>query len=159
MAKMLICYHSRTQHTQHMAETVAEAARGIKGISVDLRPVAQVAAKDLPGYDAIVLGSPAYYGTMAAELKKLLDESVAFHGQLNGKVGGAFASSALLGGGTETTVTDILHAMLVHGMIVQGNSSGAHYGAVAVGEPDTRAKEDCGDLGRRVARLAVKLHG
>jgi multimeric flavodoxin WrbA len=63
-------------------------------------------------------GSPTYYGTMAWELKKLLDESVKFHGKLRGKVGGAFTSSANVGGGNETTVLDILKALLIHGMVV-----------------------------------------
>jgi len=159
MAKMLICYYTRTKHTEHMAQAIAEGAGEIEGVRVDLKAVDKVPAADLLEYDAIVMGSPTYYGTMAAELKKLLDESVAFHGQLDGKVGGAFASSANVGGGNETTVLDILKAMLIHGMIIQGTPSGDHYGPVAIGDVDGRAKEGCLKLGRLVANLAVKLHG
>ena len=159
MAKMLICYYSRTGNTEHMAEAVADGARKLKGIDVDLKPIGKVQARDLLGYDAIVMGSPTYYGSMAAELKQLIDESVAFHGQLAGKVGGAFSSSANVGGGNETTVMDILKAMLIHGMVVQGRASGDHYGPVAIGEMDNRAKTQCMDMGKTVAELAVKLHG
>ena len=159
MAKMLISYYSRTDHTRHMAELVAEGAAGESKAKVDVKPVAEVKPDDLLAYDAVVLGSPTYYGTMAAELKKLIDESVAFHGQLAGKVGGAFSSSANIGGGNETTVMDILKALLIHGMVVQGTASGDHYGPVAIGEPDDRAGEECRKLGRQVAALAVKLHG
>jgi len=152
MAKMLICYYTRTRHTEHMAQAVAEGAGQVKGVQVDLKAVDKVTAADLPGYDAIIMGSPTYYGTMAAELKKLLDESVAFHGQLDGKVGGAFASSGNVGGGNETTVLD-------HGMVIQGTPRGDHYGPVAIGDVDDRAKDGCQKLGRLVANLAIKLHG
>ena len=54
---------------------------------------------------------------------------------------------------------DILKAMLIHGMVVQGTTQGAHYGAVAFGAPDDRACKDCEGLGRRVAELAAKLAG
>jgi NAD(P)H dehydrogenase (quinone) len=100
-----------------------------------------------------------YYGTMAAELKKLIDESVKHHGKLVGKVGGAFASSGGPGGGNETTVLDILKAQLVHGMIVQGDSGGDHYGPIAVGAPDERSRKECRKLGKRAAELAVRLGG
>jgi NAD(P)H dehydrogenase (quinone) len=83
----------------------------------------------------------------------IFDESVRFHGELEGRVGGAFTSSANPGGGNETTILEILHAMLVHGMVVQGTHSGDHYGPVAVGAPDERALKGCKALGRRMARL------
>jgi len=159
MAKILITYYSRSGHTKHMAEAVAEAAGEVDGASVQCRPVADVAAKDLLDHDAVVLGSPTYYGGMAADLKRLLDDSVAFHGRLSGKVGGAFSSSANVGGGNETTVLSMLHALLIHGMVVQGSAAGDHYGPVAVGDLDDRARQQCQGLGRSVAELAVKLHG
>ena len=102
------------------------------------------------------MGSPVYYGTMAAELKALIDESVAFHGKLSGKVGGAFATSANVGGGNETTVMDILKALLIHGMVVPGSAQGDHYGPVAIGEPDERARAECRKLGELVGRLTVE---
>lgn len=159
MAKILVCYYSRTKHTENMAKAVAAAAGQVDGADVDLLPIGKVAAGDLLGYDAIVMGSPTYYGSMAAELKQLIDESVAFHGRLAGKVGGAFASSANVGGGNETTVLDILKALLIHGMVIPGMATGDHYGAVAIGDPDDRARAQCANLGRTVAELTVKLHG
>jgi NAD(P)H dehydrogenase (quinone) len=96
---------------------------------------------------------------MAAEMKKMFDASVAIHGQLEGKVGGAFTSAANLAGGNETTILSILEAMLIHGMIVKGTSRGDHYGPVAIGKPDKRAVDGCHKLGRETAELAVRLHG
>ncbi len=159
MAKILICYYSRTQHTQRMAEAVAEGAAQIDNTDVEIKSVDEIQPNDLRSYDAIIMGSPTYYGSMASELKKLIDESVAFHGQLAGKVGGAFSSSANVGGGNETTVLDILKAMLIHGMVIQGSAMGDHYGPVAVGDVDARATKQCTNLGKSVAALTVKLHG
>ena len=159
MAKILICYYSRTQHTQRMAEAVAEGAAQIANTDVEIKSVDEIQPNDLRNYDAIIMGSPTYYGSMAAELKQLIDESVAFHGKLAGKVGGAFSSSANVGGGNETTVMNILKAMLIHGMVIQGSAMGDHYGPVAVGDVDARATKQCTHLGKSVAALAVKLHG
>jgi len=159
MARILICYYTRTKNTQHMAEAVAEGVGQIEGAAADVRSVDQTKPADLLEYDGIILGSPTYYGTMAAELKKLLDETIAFHGGLGGKVGGAFSSSANVGGGNETTVLDLLKAMLIHGMIVQGSARGDHYGPVAIGDVDERSTGGCRKLGKIVAELTVKLHG
>lgn len=158
MAKVIVIYYSRTGNTKKMAELVVE---GIKKEEVEtvLKDVKDVDADELLKYDAVVIGSPTYYGTMSSEIKKLLDDSVKFHGRLEGKVGAAFASSANVAGGNETTILDILNAMLIHGMIIQGDPQGDHYGAVAIGAPDARATKECVRLGSRVARLVKKISG
>jgi len=157
MASMLVAYYSRSGNTEKMAQEVAAGAGAVTGVSVELRPVSEVAPDDLPGFDAIVIGSPVYYGTMAAEVKDLIDKSVKHHGELVGKVGGAFASSGGPGGGNETTVLDIVKSLLIHGMLVQGDAEGDHYGPIAVGEPDERSRHECRRFGRRVAELARRL--
>lgn len=156
MSKILVVYCSRSGNTKAMAEFVAQGAKEA-GAEVDLKAIASVSADDLLKYDGIIAGSPTYYGNMAWELKRLFDDSVRHHGALTGKVGGAFTSSANIGGGNETTIRAILDAMLIHGMIVQGTASGDHYGPVAIGKPDERAKKQCLELGRRVATLAERL--
>ena len=159
MARVLICYYTRTKNTEHMAGAVADGAREVAGAAVEVKSVADVEVKSLLDYDAIVIGSPTYYGTMAAEIKKLLDESVAFHGQLKRKVGGAFTSSANIAGGNVTTIMDIIKALLIHGMVVHGSPTGDHYGPVAIGDIDERSRKECVKFGRIAAALAVKLHG
>ncbi len=156
MPKALVGYYSRTGNTRKMAERIAEIL-GAEGLEVDLKKIQEIEARDFLGYDALVLGSPTYYGTMAWELKKLLDESVKFHGKLRGKVGGAFTSSANIGGGNETTVLDILKALLIHGMVVRGDHRGDHYGPVAIGRPDKRALDGCESYAKNVAALTRAL--
>ena len=156
MAKVLLVYYSRSGNTAQMAEHIKEGLEkgGLETVS---KAVADTAPEELLEYDAIVMGSPTYYGTMAAELKKLLDDSVKYHGKLDGKVGGAFTSSGALAGGNETTVVDILRALLVHGMVVQGDPRSDHYGPVAIGKPDERSRKACVRYGERVAALTLRL--
>ncbi len=158
MQRVLVLYYSRTGNTEKMARAVAEGASAA-GAQAVVAKVEGFKAESLKDYGAIAVGSPTYYGGMAAEVKKLLDESVRLHGSLDGKVGGAFASSANLAGGNETTLMGILQAMLIHGMVVQGTHVGDHYGPVAVGAPDQRALDGCRALGRRMARLLQVVDG
>ena len=157
MAKVLIAYYSRSGNTEKMAKKIDEVIKK-EGVETDLKKIADVKAKDLLSYDAIIVGSPTYYGSMAWEVKKLFDESVAFHGKLKGKIGGAFASANNVGGGNETTILDILNAMIVHGMIVQGEPVGDHYGPVAIGAPDERSLKCCERFGKNIANLVKKIY-
>ncbi|HEA47375.1 MAG TPA: flavodoxin family protein [bacterium] len=156
MAKVLVIYYSKTGNTEEMAKLVGEGVKE-EGVEVEVKKIEDTRVDELLKADGIIIGSPTYYGDMAASIKELLDESVKFHGELQGKVGGAFSSSANIGGGNETTIMNILKAFLIHGMIVQGTSQGDHYGPVAIGAPDERSKSQCQDLGRRVARLVKRL--
>jgi len=156
VAKVLITYFSATGNTEKMARLVADGAEKAGG-QVTTQPVAELNAGQLLDYDAIIVGSPTYYGAPAAEVRRLFDESVRYHGQLEGKIGAAFASSANIGGGNETTIMAIVQSMLIHGMIVRGNSKGDHYGPVSINAPDARAEKQCRELGRRVVELADKL--
>lgn len=156
MAKALIVYFSKSGHTQKMAEAIAEGLSAA-GVSVTATDVSKARLEDLPDADALIIGSPTYYGTMAAEMKAFIDASVKYHGKLTGKIGGAFSSSGMLGGGNETTVMSLLEALLIHGMVVVGNAKIAHYGPVAVGAPDQHALDECTTYGRRLGELALKL--
>lgn len=156
MARVLLIYYSKTGHTEKMANAVEEAIKQ-EGPEVVKKKAEETNVEELLNFDGIVIGSPTYYGTMAWPIKKLIDESVKFHGKLTGKVGAAFASSANIGGGNETVILSILEAMLIHGMIVQGEHRGDHYGPVGINEPDERALKGCKRLGQIVAGLVKRL--
>ncbi len=156
MARIIVVYHSVTGNTEKMGSFIR---RGIEseGAECGFKKAAETAPEELLEYEGVIVGSPTYYGCMAGEVKRLIDQSVAFHGKLQGKAGGAFSSSANLGGGNETTVLNILQALLVHGMVVQGDAKGAHYGPVSVGQPDENVKNSCIEYGKKYAGLAKKL--
>ena len=154
--KVLIVYYSRSGNTEKMAKLIAENIEKAK-MEVSLKKVQDTKPADLQAADGIIIGSPTYYGGMAAEIKGLLDDSVSLHGRLDGKVGAAFSTAANIAGGNETTIIGILQAMLIHGFIIQGDPQGSHYGPVGIGSPDDRAKKECQRLAERFAALLNKV--
>jgi len=155
---VLIIYYSEGGTTKKMAEIIGEKIKE-EGVEVEIKDVEETKPEELLKYEGVIVGSPTYYGTMAGKIKKLLDESVSFHGKLDRKVGGAFTSSANVGGGNETTILSILEAMLIHGMIIQGDPQGDHYGPVAIGEVDSRCKSNCLRFAKRFITLLKKVRG
>ncbi|MBU0573556.1 MAG: flavodoxin domain-containing protein [Candidatus Margulisiibacteriota bacterium] len=156
MKKVLITYYSETGNTERMSELIEEGMNDAVGVKCVRKHIEKVKVDELLEYDAIIIGSPTYYGQMAWQIKKLLDDSVKFHGKLDGKIGGAFASAANIGGGNETTIRGIQEALLVHGMIIQGDPSGDHYGPVSIGSPSTREEKQCRRFGERIAKLVIR---
>ena len=99
MAKVLIVYYTRSGNTEKMARLVAEGAKAA-GADVVLKTVEKTEVEELLEADGIILGSPTYYGHSSGRMRTFLDESVRYHGELAGKAGGAFTSSANMGAGT-----------------------------------------------------------
>jgi NAD(P)H dehydrogenase (quinone) len=157
MAKVLIVYDSKSGNTETMALAVAKGAEQISNTEVTVKKAEQTTPDDLLAADGIIMGSPTYYGQMSAKLKTLIDESVKVHEKLTGKVGAAFTSAGGTATGAETTLLSILQAMLIHGMIIQGNAEDKHYGAAAKGAPTKSDLKQCEELGSKVAMLIQKL--
>lgn len=157
MTKILIVYDSRTGNTEKMALAVAEGVKKVKDAKAVVKAVDKAKLSDLTESDAIILGSPTYYGNMSGKMKSFIDKTYAVHGKLMGKVGGAFTSSGDTACGAETTLLSMLKAMLIHGMVVQGRYENKHYGPTAVESPNAKEIESCRELGERVARLAAAL--
>ena len=153
---ILVIYDSKTGHTEKMALSVARGAEEM-GAKVIVRRVEAVKMAELKDADGIIMGSPTYFGQMSSRLKHIVDDSIELHTQLTGKVGGAFTNSAGTASGAETTLLSIVQAMLIHGMIVQGNAEDQHYGVAAQGEPKARDIKACGELGAGVAQLVSQL--
>ena len=156
MAKVLVTFYSRTGNTKTLAEMFAEALKE-EGLEVTLKEIEKVKIEELLEYDGIAIGSPTYYGSIAAEVKRLVDESIKLFGQLDGKVGFAFTTAGGHGSGGETTLLSILEAMLIHGMIIQGDPSDLHYGLIIKGKPTERDKEVIKRKAKRMADLIKRL--
>jgi multimeric flavodoxin WrbA len=74
--KLLIIYHSLTGHNKAMAEAIAKGAKEA-GAKADLEKAKDAEPKDILGYDAVIFGSPTYFGYMAGSLKKFFDKAFA----------------------------------------------------------------------------------
>jgi len=157
---VLVLYHTRTGNTAALAKAIAEGVRTVDGVDCVLKSASEVAQTDFTSAGGVIAGSPVYFGSMAAELKTVFDKFVHIRGQMEGKVGAAFATSADASGGKETTILSILQAMLIYGMIVMGDPMDAtgHYGVACVEQPDSQSASNAAKLGRRVAELVKKLH-
>jgi NAD(P)H dehydrogenase (quinone) len=156
MKKALVTYYSKSGNTRKMAELIAEYVRS-QGIETDLVPVEERAIDSLPTYDGYIIGSPNYFGTMAWQVKKFIDDSIKYYRKLDGKVVAAFTSEGMIGGGGDLVVLDILKAFLIHGCIVQGLTGAGHFGPVAIGSPDARVENEVTVLGEKFCSLINRL--
>ncbi|UZK67568.1 NAD(P)H:quinone oxidoreductase [Sphingomonas sp. M1-B02] len=198
MSKILVLYYSSYGHLAQMADAVAEGARSA-GAEVDVRRVpetapAEVAAAagfiadqshpliedvgELANYDGIIVGAPTRFGRMPSQMAAFLDRAggLWFTGALNGKVGGAFTSTASQHGGQETTLFSILTNLLHFGMTIVGLDygfagqsgvdevkGGSPYGATTIADGDGSRMPSPVELdgaryqGRRIAELANKI--
>lgn len=200
MTKVLVLYYSSYGHIEQMADAVAEGARSA-GAEVDIRRVPETApaevvkaagfkadtahevignVNDLANYDAIVVGGPTRFGRMPSQLAAFLDQAGGLwaKGSLNGKVGGAFTSTASQHGGQETTLFSILTNLLHFGMTIVGLDygfqgqmgvdevkGGSPYGATTIADGDGSRQPSAVELdgaryqGKRIAETAAKLGG
>ena len=199
MSKVLVLYYSTYGHIETMAAAVAEGARST-GASVDVKrvpetvpeaiagpahfkldqaaPVAAVA--DLEHYDAIIVGCPTRFGRLPSQMASFLDQAGGLwaRGALNGKVGGAFTSTATQHGGQEVTLFSVITNLLHFGMVIvglpysfQGQMSideivgGSPYGATTIAGGQGQRQPSAIELdgarlhGRLIAETANKLFG
>jgi NAD(P)H dehydrogenase (quinone) len=162
---VLIAYHSVTGNTEKMAQAVTEGAGGVPGTNVVLKRVGEVAADDLLSSDAVIVGSPVYFGNMSGEVKTFLDNWLLKFDffrdfKMQNKVGGAFATGGSISNGKEITMMAILEAMLINKMIVTSAGGSFGFGASATTGPDSPGIDEkeltaARELGKRVAEVAA----
>lgn len=166
--RILVVYYSQDGHTQALAKAVADGAGSVRGASVRLKSVADASTADVLDSDAIIVGSPVYNANVAPAVQEFIN-SWPFEGApLRDKIGAAFVTAGGISAGEEITQLNILHSMLIFGMIVVGGPEwkGA-FGASAV-TAETPFESENGiinpafaqkgkALGERVARIAMQL--
>jgi len=197
MSKVLVLYYSTYGHIETMAQAMAEGARST-GASVEVKRVPETVAQEiakaghfkleqvaavatvseLEGYDAIIVGCPTRFGRMPSQMASFLDQAGGLwvRGALNGKVGGAFTSTATQHGGQEVTLFSIITNLLHFGMTIvglpyshQGQMSldeivgGSPYGATTIAggqgqrQPSAIELDGARFQGRLIAETANKL--
>lgn len=106
--QVLVLYFSKGGNTRRLAEAVAEGVGRIGGVSPVLRTTQEVTKDDFLASNGVIAGSPVYFGSMTADLKKVFDGFVSVRKKMEGKVGAAFATSGDPTGGKETTLLSII---------------------------------------------------
>ena len=197
MSKVLVLYYSSYGHIETMAGAIADGARST-GATVDLKRVPETAPLDvakaahfkldqgapiatideLASYDAIIVGTPTRFGRMPSQMASFLDQAGGLwaRGALNGKVGGAFTSTATQHGGQEVTLFSVITNLMHFGMIIvglpyshQGQMTldeivgGSPYGATTIAgsqgqrQPSAIELEGARFQGKLIAETANKL--
>ena len=113
---------------------VCNACKKNGGICIVKDGYEEIAAK-MKEADAIIVGSPVYFGSITGMLKTLFDRSrtLRVNWKLKNKVCAAIAVGATKHGGQEHTLQAIHSWALIHGMILVADSDPtAHFGGAAV---------------------------
>jgi len=144
--KVLVVFYSTYGHIYQMAKAVAEGAKSVPGVEVEIKRVKEtlppevlekmgaveaqkafaqipeVEVEDLAKADAIIFGVPTRYGNMAAQMRAFLDSTgkLWVKGELVGKIGSVFTSSGTQHGGQESTLLSFHITLLHHGMLIAG---------------------------------------
>lgn len=75
LKKVLIIYHSQSGTMELMARRFANGVALVENISVHLKKAQEVGVEDVLQCDAIAIGSPEYFGTMAGMVKDFFDRT------------------------------------------------------------------------------------
>ena len=139
-------------------------------------PVCKV--EDLVSADAIIFGTHTRFGNMCGQMRQFLDSTGGLwaKGELVGKVGSVFTSSATQHGGQESTILSFHITLLHQGMIIVGlhysftgqmrideMTGSSPYGASTIAGGDGKRMPSENELdaarfqGKHVAEIAVKL--
>ena len=198
MTKILVVYYSMYGHVERMAEAIGEGVRSVDGVEAVIKRVPEIIPEDraramgvkldqkapvatteeLPGYDAIIFGTPTRFGNMAAQMRNFLDQTgkLWMEGALIGKPASVFTSTATQHGGQETTITSFHSTLLHHGMVIIGVpysckgltlmsevSGGSPYGSSTLAGGDGKRTPSENELeiarfqGKHVAQIAKRL--
>lgn len=192
---ILVLFYSRHGSVAAMAKHIARGAQRVADTNVVIRQLADASFNheqtssglpsdgypyceldDLSHCDGLAIGSPSYFGSMAAPVKLFLDQTspIWMSGQLVDKPACGFASASTMHGGHEMTLQSMMIPLLHHGMIWAGlpyknkaliatATGGTPYGVTHLA-PHTQytglSTEEinlCEAQGQRLAELAKRL--
>ena len=191
MGNILVLYYSQGGSTKALAEKISQGVE-LGGLEAKLRTVPNISTncektesnipdsgpiyvtkEDIVNCLGIIIGSPTYFGNMAAPLKYFIDTTsdLWFKGALINKPAAAFTSSKSLHGGQETTLLSMMLPLLHHGAIIVGipysepslqntQTGGTPYGLShynGVSSDKVLSKDEvilAKALGKRVAKIA-----
>lgn len=182
MTNVVVLYYSRHGSTQSLARQIARGVNSIPDCEAILRTVPEINSNEtnaedpyitldeLKNCDGLALGSPAWFGNMAAPLKHFWDQTTPLwlNGDLIDKPACVFTSSSTLHGGQESTQQTMMLPLLHHGMVIMGIpysepklhtsvSGGTPYGASHVSQMNSKLSEDESELARQLGKRLAKL--
>jgi NAD(P)H dehydrogenase (quinone) len=108
MTKILIAYYTKTGNTEKIAKLIAEGAKTVPGVTVELKKAETIHPAEAAEADAFAFGSPTYFSMMSGPLLSLLTELYFIKDKIAGKPMVAFATGA----GSQTQATANIESVL-----------------------------------------------
>jgi len=145
MAKVLVVYHSDTGNTERAAELVADGARAVVGVEVEVLRAMDVDPEAVVSAAGVAIGSPDYYHYMAGEVKVFFDRVFHVRDRLKGKPCVSFITHGGGGKALGSVVSlcgSVYMEQAAEAMAIKGRPSGDD-------------EEKCRDLGRKLAEKAA----
>jgi NAD(P)H dehydrogenase (quinone) len=131
--KVLVTYYSKNNSTRLMADAVARGVESCKDIQLIFKSIEQTSQEDLLQADAILLGSPVYNANAAPEVLEFIRRWPFENKALKDKLGAVFVTAGGISAGEELVQVNLLHAMMIYGMVVMGGDEWtAAFGASAI---------------------------
>lgn len=124
--RIAVAYHTGYGKTGSLARAVARGAATVDGATVDLLDVTELDDADwgaLDAADAIVFGSPTYFGSLSAEMKRFFEGTVdrwVDGPRWKDKLAAGFTNSKTMSGDKLNTLFDLAAFAAQHGMIWVG---------------------------------------
>jgi NAD(P)H dehydrogenase (quinone) len=188
MAHIAIAYHSGYGHTERQAGAVAAGAASVAGATSELISLDELTDetwRKLNAADAIIFGTPTYFGSPSAVFKAFAEASVGpvwSHNLLwRDKIAAGFTNSKAMSGDKLNSLLDLAVFAAQHGMIWVGldlypgwtgatasiedlNRLGSWLGAMAQSDADLSAEKappetdlrTAAALGARVATITLR---
>lgn len=159
--KMAVLYFTKTGTTRHMAQVIADGMQTVEGVEARTFPLDDIDADYIAECGCVVVGTPTYLASMAADVKVWLDTPTKSAG-LAGKIGGAFATADYVHGGAEIAIQSVLSHLMVKGMLAYsgGGAFGKppiHLGPVAIKANVADYEEVFRLYGQRMATTTKKI--
>ncbi|MFW6309226.1 MAG: flavodoxin family protein [bacterium] len=165
MYRVTVIYDTRSGNTAKMAEAVKKGIDESESVKGVVKKVEEATSEDLLNSEGVVVGTPTHCGLLSWKLKRFFDENTGeAWNKVEGKIAAAFSTSGGLGGGNELAVLSVLNVLMNYGFLVFGlpdyasEDVTAHYGAVAIKEPNGDELEACRMLGAQMAEYVQQMN-
>ena len=159
--KMTVVYFSKDGSTKAMAEAIVKGMMSTQEIEAKSMSIDAIDEDYVKESACVVIGTPTYYASMAAEVKSWLDTKSADL-NLGGKLGGAFATAGYIHGGANIAIQNILTHMTFLGMLIYSGGCACgkppiHLGPIALSGNINDFNELFELYGKRMASKAKEL--
>ncbi len=121
MTKVAIIYHTRYNSVEKVAAEIAIGIESIQNATALLIQCSEASSRieEINSADAIVFGSPTYFGSISSEMKTFLDSTgdIFMNKKWKDKVAAAFTHSSSPSGDKLMTLNQIMVFAMQNGMI------------------------------------------